>query len=390
MIDVVLLVLIGVLAIPSVVFFLECIASLLPERRRTDEVAEDPTTVVMVPAHDESEGIAATLASLTTALGPNQRILMVADNCRDDTAEVARKNGAEAIERTDTERRGKGYAIVFGLEHLAADPPEVVIIVDADCRASQAAMRTLARRAKESERPVQADYVITPPAKQTPMSVVSGLAVLVKNKVRPAGLRKLGLPCHLTGSGMAFPWEVIRKAPPTGAYLVEDMLIGIELAHLGHPPLSCSDAEITSVLPDKEEAAKGQRRRWEHGHLSTLIEQGPKLVLRGILRADLDLVAMGLDLLVPPMALLVMLLLVATAASVGALFIGASPTPLASAAFCLSIVAFAVLVSWFVFGRKTLPFRYLVFVPFYLLWKIPLYAAFFFRKKQKTWERTAR
>ena len=189
---------------------------------------------------------------------------------------------------------------------------------------------------------------------------------------------------------MAFPWEVIRKAPPTGSYLVEDMLIGIELAHLGHPPLSCSDAEITSELPEKDEAAKGQRRRWEHGHLATLIDRGPKLVLQGILRGSFDLLAMGLDLLVPPMALLVMLLCLSVALCFGGFLLGASHLPLSTATFCLGMVGVAAFLSWLVWGRKTLPFRYLLFVPIYMIWKIPLYVAFFFKRKQKTWERTER
>ncbi len=386
-----LLVLTGLLAIPSLVFFFECTASLLPEPRTKEEgEASEPSTVIVVPAHDEAAGIAATLESLDKARGEKQRILVVADNCTDDTAGIARASGAESIERTDQEHRGKGHAIVFALDHLAADPPEVVIIVDADCRAGEGAMRTLARRAHETDRPVQADYVMGPPAKHTPMSVVSGLAVLVKNKVRPAGLRKLGLPCHLTGSGMAFPWDVIRKAPPTESYLVEDMLIGIELAHLGHPPLSCAEAEVTSELPERDEAAQGQRRRWEHGHLSTLFDRGPRLVLQGVLRGDLDLLAMGFDLLVPPMALQVMLLIAAVGLSFGGWAIGLSYLPLTTAAFSLSLVAVAVMVAWLAYGRKTLPFRYLAFVPLYLVWKIPLYLAFFFRRKQRTWERTER
>lgn len=378
------------LALPSLVFFLECAACLLPETRWTKEADEDPTTVILVPAHDESAGISATLESLKQALGSNQRILVVADNCSDDTAALARANGVDAVERHDEERRGKGYAIVFGLEQLKEDPPEVVIIVDADCRVSSHSLRTLAKRAKASDRPVQADYVLTPPEKQTPMSVVSGLAILVKNKVRPSGLRKLGLPCHLTGSGMAFPWEVLRKAPPTGAYLVEDMLIGIELAHLGHPPLSCSEAEVTSELPEKDEAAHGQRRRWEHGHLTTLLNHGPALVVKGALKGSFDLMVMGFDLLVPPMALLVTLLLAVTSAALVATWIGASALPLSVATTSLTLVGLGVAIAWLRYGRSTLPLRYLLFVPAYVLWKIPLYLAFFLKKQQKTWERTER
>jgi cellulose synthase/poly-beta-1,6-N-acetylglucosamine synthase-like glycosyltransferase len=379
----------GALAIPSAVLLMECLLALLPERKRP-ALPPPPATVVLVPAHDEAAGIEGTLRSLSEAIGAGQRIVVVADNCTDDTAAIARRAGVEVVERSDPERRGKGYAIVFGLEQLAAGaPPEVVIIVDADCRVRPGGLAELAAEAKASGRPVQAEYVLAPPKTFTPRGVVSGLAVLVKNRVRPGGLRKIGLPCHLTGSGMAFPWAVIRSAPPTGSYLVEDMLIGIELALLGHPPLSTSRVAVTSELPERDQAAERQRRRWEHGHLSTLARQGPRLIVQGILRMRIGLIAMGLDLMVPPLAFLVLLLLGWSSLCGLALLIGVGPLPFALAGSSLAAVALAVGIAWLAYGRQQIPLRYLLFIPGYVLWKIPLYFAFF-RRKQQRWERTER
>src|SRR5690606_21575389 len=132
-------------------------------------------------------------------------------------------------------RRGKGYAIEFGLNELAQDPPEVVVIVDADCRVEPGSIGLLAARARETGRPIQAEYLILPPH-LAPRTAINALAFLIKNRVRPLGLHRLGLPCQVTGSGMAFPWDVIRRAPAMGSYLVEDMLMGIELARLGSAP----------------------------------------------------------------------------------------------------------------------------------------------------------
>ena len=279
---------------------------------------------------------------------------------------------------------------MYGLDHLSASPPEVVIVVDADCRVTSDSLKLIAQKAVLTNRPVQADYVLTPPKEFTPLSVISGLAVIVKNRVRPGGLRRLGLPCHLTGSGMAFPYEVMRKAPPTGAYLVEDMLIGIELAKLGHPPLSCSEAEITSHLPERDEAAVGQRRRWEHGHLATLLNHGVPLVIDGIKRRSPSLVALGLDLLVPPMALLVILMVMGLLVTLVAGIIGAGFTPFMMLFGGLGWVVLAVLVSWYAYGRDKIPFKYVATIPAYVAWKIPLYLSFFRKKKQATWERTER
>ena len=191
------------------------------------------------------------------------------------------------------------------------------MLVDADCRVSAGGIATIAGRAAATGRPVQAEYLLGAPERPTAKGVISALAVLVRNRVRPRGLHRLGLPCHLTGSGMAFPWRVLRDAPETGSNLVEDLVMGIEMALRRNPPLLCPQASVESELPEADDAAMKQRRRWEHGQLQTLVKYGPRLVLGGLLRARPDLVGLGLDLVVPPLALLIMLQLAAIAGLVG-------------------------------------------------------------------------
>ena len=89
---------------------------------------------VLVPAHNESAGLQGTLADIKGQLRSGDRLLVVADNCTDDTAVVARASGAEVTERQEPEKIGKGYALAWGLRQLDVDPPEAVIMVDADCR----------------------------------------------------------------------------------------------------------------------------------------------------------------------------------------------------------------------------------------------------------------
>ena len=123
-----------------------------------------PRVAVLVPAHNESVGIIPTLADAQSQLRSGDRLLVVADNCSDDTAEVARAGGAAVLEREDPERRGKGYALSAGVAHLSADPPDIVVIVDADCRLSPNAIPRLAARCAQSRRPTQANYVMRAPS----------------------------------------------------------------------------------------------------------------------------------------------------------------------------------------------------------------------------------
>lgn len=376
------------LVVPAAFFFFECFLACLPERRESAGGEAAPPFAVLVPAHNEAGFIGDTVRALMAECRAGDALVVVADNCTDSTAAEAKAAGATVLERTEPEKRGKGFALAFGMEHLAKAPPPVVIIVDADCRAAPGALETLARDAHRAQRPVQADYLLAAPSASA-KSVVSALAILVKNRVRPRGLDRLGLPCQLGGSGMAFPFEVLAKAPPLGSHLVEDLVLGIELTVLGHPPLFCKTACVTSFLPEHDSAAAGQRRRWEHGFLSTMISEGPRVLWAGVSRARLDLLALGLDLMVPPLSLLVLLSVAAsTGGAVLSALLGAHAL-LEAGVSALALVLLGVLAAWLRYGRAVIPFGALLSVPRYVLWKIPMYLSFF-KKRQQAWERTER
>jgi cellulose synthase/poly-beta-1,6-N-acetylglucosamine synthase-like glycosyltransferase len=392
LLEIVLCVAAAVLLMPQAIVFCETLGALLPRpRSRQPIVGQAPRTAVLVPAHDEASQIEVTVRCLLADIAVGDRVIVIADNCEDQTAAVARAAGATVVERVDPSRRGKGFAIAFALAHLDADPPDVVVLVDADCRVSKGGIPFLAGLSATLDRPVQAEYLIQSPPNPTPVAVVSALAVMIRNRVRPRGLNRFGLPCHLTGSGMAFPWQVLREAPGTGAELVEDLVMGIQMALTGHPPQFCPDVQVTSELPDNKDAAMSQRRRWEHGQLHTLVKYSPRLIGRGLLHGRLGLVGLGFDLVVPPLALLVMLQLGVLSLAVAAGAVGLTsflPATLAGTGF--AILATAIGAAWVTFGRKVAPLRYALFIPIYVLWKIPLYLSLVLRGKQKTWERTAR
>jgi cellulose synthase/poly-beta-1,6-N-acetylglucosamine synthase-like glycosyltransferase len=251
-------------------------------------------------------------------------------------------------------------------------------------------IKRLADCAARHRRPAQAEDLLTVPDRATPLARVSALAFLVRNHVRPTGLHRLGLPCHLMGTGMAFPWDVISTAPSAGPHLAEDMQMGIELASLGYAPVYCAGAHITSASPKLARAVRGERRRWEHGHIETLIHRAPTLIGRGLARRQMPLLAMGLDLLVPPLALLVTFMIAGIALAALLAALGGSALPLALFSMSSAFVLFAVFSAWAKFGRATFPARYLVMIPLYVVWKIPLYLSFAFRGPYATWERAER
>lgn len=388
-VDIVLLIMALGLLVPVLVLFVECFAALLPSQ--TEAVAEEfsPKIAILIPAHNEALGIGATLETLLPQVSDQDRLVVIADNCNDETASIARGLGVTVIERQDTELLGKGYALDYGLRFIQAEPPDVVVFVDADCIVAPGAIKTIARQAAAAVRPVQATYLMEQPANPKPKDAVSALAFMVKNLVRPGGLERLSLPCLLTGTGMAFPWSVIQTVTLASGNIVEDMQLALDLAIAGSPPQFCQSARVIGRLPAQTEAAKTQRTRWEHGHLQTLLTQVPRLFQASIGQKRFDLLALALDMCVPPLSLLVMIWLAVTGVAIFAATLGVSGIP----AIILSLEGLLILISivgaWAKFGRADLPVLTLLSVPFYIVWKIPLYFSFLWRRQTK-WVRTER
>ena len=370
---------------PFLILALESLAALLPRRVVATARPAGVRCAILVPAHDEEAGIAATLTRVRAELQPEDRLLVVADNCSDGTATMARAAGAEVVERVDPTRRGKGFALDFGVRTLEAAPPDVVVVIDADCLVQASATDLLIGQVLRTGRPAQAVYLLDAPAGVGIRSQLSAFAFRFKNLVRPLGLDRLGLPPLLNGTGMAFPWEVLRQAPLASGNIVEDMQLGLDLARAGHPPKFCAEARVGGLLPSGRDAARKQRTRWEHGHLRTLLAQVPRLLLSAVRQRRLGLLGLALELSVPPLSMLGLLWVLA------ALLWCATQAPLPGALLASeSLLAAATLLgSWIRFGRDCLPFTSLLAAPFYVLTKIPIYLAFVW-KPERAWVRTTR
>lgn len=379
----------ALLLLPVSVLFLQVSLACLPRRAPDGLAVARPRLAVLVPAHDESAVIAATLDSLRPQLRSGDRLVVVADNCTDDTAALARAAGGEVLERSDAVRRGKGYALDHGVRHLEKDPPEVLLIVDADCRVAEGGIERLARLAMAGRRPVQALYLMAAPPGAGLKMRIAEFAWVVKNLVRPLGYRRIGLPCQLMGTGMAFVWADIRAADLASGHIVEDLKLGLDLGRQGGPPLFCPEAMVSSFFPVSAEGTRNQRTRWEHGHLGVIAGDAPKLLAESILKGNGPLLAMTLDLMVPPLALLALLAMVSLACGLVWAVMGGAIFPVAIASVTALLLLTAVLLAWAGFGRRVISLADLACAPLYAALKIPLYLKFLFGR-QVEWVRSKR
>ena len=375
---------------PAIWILLACIAGSLPNRTKRPEITDTrPSLAVLIPAHNEAATIGATLEAVLREMRRNDRILVVADNCTDETARVAARAGVDVVERNDPQRRGKGFALDHGLRHLTVDPPQIVVIVDADCNVGPGTLDVLAREAVRHNGPVQAMYLLYPPPQPRMRDYLSSLAFTMKGAARAAGLARLGLPCLLGGTGMAVPWDQIRTVPLASGNIVEDMQLGLDLAIAGHLPRYCPAGLVTGSLPQCDDAAITQRTRWEHGHLHTILRQVPRLVRASLIQRSPKLLALAMELSVPPLTLYVLLIGVSLGTFGVAAASGLSIAPVVVTLLTMVLLLGAVLLSWWRFAQGFVPAQAFLAIPLYVLSKIPMYLRFLVRR-QTTWVRTGR
>lgn len=346
------------------------------------------TGAILVPAHNEALSIVATVAALCEA-APNCRIVVVADNCTDDTADLARSAGAEAVARQSLTQKGKGFALACGRDYLSKAPPEAVIIIDADCRLSPGSADILIARAVQGNQPVQGVNLLVAGATQSPLASISNFAMLIKNLVRARGLQRLGGGTLLFGTGMAFPWKLFATLDLATSHAVEDLQLGLSLAKQGICVGFEDRALVTSPAASVADS-KGQRSRWEHGFLQTALRNGLPMLFSGVKYASRHLLFIGAHMLVPPLAMLMAISILGLLLLVLLFWAGSvSLQPVVLLLSALLLLAIILITAWWKEGRTVISGRSLVMIPFYVLWKLPIYLRFF-TARQTGWNRTQR
>lgn len=382
----------AVVTVPVSVFVTEILVALWPRRRPSMPESSAPLQAyaVLVPAHNEGEHLIHTLSTLLATPDPVRRVLVVADNCTDDTAAVARSLGVEVVERHDPDRRGKGYALQHGVDHLKALAPATVVVIDADCTVSGADVQRLVRESQRSAAPVQGRYLMHARPGAPVGAKISEFAWLVKTSVRQSGLARMVGCCQLLGSGMAFPWAVLAQRSLATGHIVEDLQLTTELAHDSVFVRFLPSARVDSDFPTSDASRAQQSRRWEHGHLSMILSACPRLLGQALWTLDGRRAGLALDMLVPPLSLLVALVAVLGGVTTVLAWWFASMGWLATWALALGLgMGSAVLWAWVSVGRQILTARELWQVPRFVWAKLDIYRRFV-RQREHDWKRADR
>ncbi|MBI5263416.1 MAG: glycosyltransferase family 2 protein [Bradyrhizobium sp.] len=384
---------VGLFSIPVLMLLVEVVAALRPVKEKPVELSAPKAigcVAVVVPAHNESNGIIPTLHDLFPQLGDRDTLLVIADNCTDDTAVVAAAAGAEVVVRNDPEKIGKGYAMARAISHLAKNAPDFVLFIDADCRVQSDLVEKLRMVCSSIRRPVQALDLMTSAENSEVNQKLSEFAWTIKNFARPLGLRILNRSVQLMGTGMIFPWELISAVPLATGHVAEDLKLGVELAAAGKPAHFFPFVKVTSHFPTTVKASETQRLRWIQGHLATMLRSVPRLATLAIKRRDLDLFVLALDLLIPPLSLLGVLTAGIFGLTILAALGGMGMLPLLLATANLVLLSAVIVLAWWKFGREILPLSKGPKVARSMLNKLEVYSRLIAGRTAGQWVRTDR
>jgi 1,2-diacylglycerol 3-beta-glucosyltransferase len=254
--------------------------------------------VILIPAHDEEGTLPGALRSCAEIQYPPERygVVVIADNCRDHTAQVARDAGVRCLERTDSERKGKGHALQWGLAKILQEEHDAVVVLDADCEIDPQALTAFDVRIQQGCVALQSNNT-TSNSDASPIAYATAVGNFIENQLFYAPKSTLGLSVFLRGTGMVLSTAILRQLPWDAFGLAEDVEYTIRLLKTGNRVNFVPDATVRSPFPVDERQLGIQRTRWARGNLGFGRVLAPWWILSGLATRRLQLVDAGWTLM---------------------------------------------------------------------------------------------
>lgn len=249
--------------------------------RKFKKTAKQHRYAVLVAARNEAAVIPHLIDSIRAQDYPKELvdIFVVADNCEDDTAAIARSRGAICYERFDTERRTKGFALQFLVKHIEADygveSYDGYFIFDADNLLKKDFISRMNESFDSGEKIITA-YRNTKNFDDNWISASYGIHWLRTARFEHRARSIMRLATRIQGTGFLFAAELIKDGwNYTG--LTEDRAFCADAVVEGHKVSFNNEAEFYDEQPTDISIAMRQRIRWAKGNLQVFYQTGPKL-----------------------------------------------------------------------------------------------------------------
>jgi len=358
-------------------------------RKKSDELARPLKLTVVIPAHNEALQIQATIEAVRRSRYPENDygVIVIADNCDDETAVMAENAGALALVRSDPIHRGKGQALDWFLKENqnAYASYEGIVIIDADTLVDENFLREMSASLSYPGILVAQGYYGVSNATDNWRTALMSAALAVFHHVRPAGRNRLGGSAGLKGNGMAFHVSVLKKYGWPAYSIVEDLEFGAQMLLDGICVHYNPDAVISAEMAVTRKQAETQRRRWEGGRYEIFRKYAPALLRRWISQRRFCYFDGFMDLLIPPLSALILVFIVLLIVALW-LF----PFMVLPLGIALMGIGFYVLSGLILRRAPLAVWLYLITAPFFIMWKIPLYLKIFKGGTGGEWVRTKR
>lgn len=380
--------------------FLTLSAWIMHFRKRSSyQPAKKHRFTFVIPAHNEEKLLPATLKNVNNNIDYPRSlydVVVIADNCTDQTAEVAASHSI-VFERENKELRGKGYALEWGLSEYwrKGNQSDAIIILDADTVVSENFLIEVNRHFDQGQKVIQTFYSVLNPTESWSAGLrYAALAVL--HYVRPLGRSLFGGSAGLKGNGMVFSADVIKNHSWSSS-LTEDIEFHMDLLLSGEKVYFAPNATIWAEMPNSIEDADSQNERWETGRLDMAKRYVPQLLKKAFsgnknATAQLDAI---MEHIIPPFAIFSAVSVAIF--TVAAIYVAVVPNGFVAwvnfylALFILSVQIFYLLSGLVQTKAPAAVYKNLLYAPFYVIWKMLLVLRIFNKKEtQEDWIRTTR
>jgi len=349
---------------------------------------------IVIPAHNEEKMIAKTIYSLFSLNYPNKLfdVIVVADNCTDQTAEISTGLGATVWERTDDKKRGKGYALSWGFEKLLQSSADydAVIVIDSDSLISGNFLTVMNDYLEQGMTVIQSnDLVLPQPGNWSIESTRIGF--ILTNFIKPLGRKNFGLFAGLRGNGMCFRTDVLRDVPWQAWSLTEDVEFGLTLILKGYKIEFSPEAVVWAQMPVHSRNAESQRSRWERGRSQITKNFAGIFFKKAIRHRSIRFFDVFIDLITPPFVNMMLFVSIMTVLSFLMWIFGwIAPTALWLWVLLIFASVFHLLLGLKTAKADRMLYKSMLYIPIYILWKIKMYIKALSAQREMKWIRTTR
>lgn len=251
------------------------------KKKEEKQFAPQKKFAMLVAAHDEEVVIANMVESLKNLDYPKELydIFVIADNCTDSTAAVARKAGANVFERFDKDKRGKGYALewMFGKIFKMKTYYDGICIFDADNLVDKNFLNAMNNKMCEGYKVIQG-YLDSKNPHDSWITESYAIAFTSSNRMIQLARNNIGLSNQLGGTGFAISTETLKELGWGATCLTEDLEFSVKLVLSGEKVGWAHDAIIYDEKPLTLKASWKQRKRWMQGFADVSTRYGLKLL----------------------------------------------------------------------------------------------------------------